>query len=83
MSAEIAVVIQVRGGEPSVRVSEPGEPEAVMPVKFVPPFPPPVELRKLPRALQEAILAASAELAEEEYRTNADLTDFDAMDLED
>jgi hypothetical protein len=47
--------------------------------KPVPPWPAPVELRKLPRQVQEAILAASAELAEEEYRTNKDLTDFEAF----
>jgi hypothetical protein len=47
--------------------------------KPVPPWPLPVELRKLPRHVQEAILAASAELAEEEYRTNKDLTDFEAF----
>jgi hypothetical protein len=34
---------------------------------------------KLPHQLQERILAASAELAEEEYRTNKDLTDFEAF----
>jgi hypothetical protein len=32
--------------------------------KPVPPWPPPVDLRKLPRQVQEAILAASAEWAE-------------------
>jgi hypothetical protein len=47
--------------------------------KVVPPWPSPVELRKLPREVQERILAASAELAEEEYRTNKDLTDFEAF----
>jgi hypothetical protein len=47
--------------------------------KPVPPWPSPVELRKLPRQVQERILAASAELAEEEYRTNRDLTDFEAF----
>ncbi len=36
--------------------------------KPVPPWPSPVELRKLPQSLQKQILAASAELAEEEYR---------------
>lgn len=45
----------------------------------VPPWPSPVELRKLPRHVQERILSASAELAEEEYRTNKDLTDFEAF----
>jgi hypothetical protein len=47
--------------------------------KPVPPWPSPVELRRLPRLLQERILAASAELAEKEYRTNRDLTDFEAF----
>ena len=47
--------------------------------KVVPPWPSPVELRKLPREVQERILAASAELAEEEYRSNKDLTDFEAF----
>ena len=51
----------------------------VVPEKLRPPWPRPTELRKLPREQQEAILAASAELAEEEYRTNKDLTDFDAF----
>ena len=47
--------------------------------KPVPPWPSPVELRKLPQRTQERILAASAELAEAEYRTNKDLTDFEAF----
>ncbi|HEV3446161.1 MAG TPA: hypothetical protein VG099_16080 [Gemmataceae bacterium] len=47
--------------------------------KPIPPWPSPVELRKLPRSLQERILAASAELAEEEYSTNKDLTGFEAF----
>ena len=47
--------------------------------KVVPPWPSPVELRRLPREVQERILAASAELAEDEYRTNKDLTDFEAF----
>ena len=47
--------------------------------KPVPPWPTPADLRKLPRQVQEAIMAASAELAEQEYRTNKDLTDFEAF----
>jgi hypothetical protein len=50
--------------------------------KPVPPWPSPVDLGKLPRPVQEKILAASAELAEAEYRTNKDLTDFDAFAAE-
>jgi hypothetical protein len=47
--------------------------------RVVPPWPSPVELRKLPRDVQEQILANSAEFAEAEYRTNNDLTDFEAF----
>ncbi len=45
----------------------------------VPPWPSPVDLRKLPRQVQQRILEASDELAEEEYRTNKDLTGFEAF----
>jgi len=45
----------------------------------VPPWPSPVELRKLPLQVQDTILAASAELADEEYRTNKDLAEFEAF----
>ena len=41
------------------------------------------ELRKLPPEERDAILAAQAALAEAEYRTNADLTDFEAFGEED
>lgn len=47
--------------------------------KPVPPWPSPVELRKLPLDTQQQILAVSADLAEEEYRTNSDLTGFEAF----
>ncbi len=47
--------------------------------KPVPPWPSPVELRKLPLHVQGTILAASAELAEQEYRTNKALTEFEAF----
>jgi hypothetical protein len=41
------------------------------------------ELRKLAPVERDAIMAAAAALAEEEYRTNASLTDFDAFGTED
>ena len=47
--------------------------------KPIPPWPAPVDLRRLPRQLQERSLEASAELAEQEYRTNRELTDFEAF----
>jgi hypothetical protein len=47
--------------------------------KPVPPWPRPVDLLKLPREVRDEILAASAELMEEEYRANKDLTDFEAF----
>ena len=43
----------------------------------------PRELRKLPPAERDAILAAAAALAETEYRTNAALTDFEAFGEDD
>ena len=41
------------------------------------------ELRKLPAAERDAILEAAAAVAEEIYRTNEELTDFDAFGEED
>jgi acyl-CoA reductase-like NAD-dependent aldehyde dehydrogenase len=41
------------------------------------------ELRKLPAAERDAILEAAAEQAEEEYRTDAELTAFEAFGKED
>ena len=41
------------------------------------------ELRKLPPAERDVILAAAAALAEHEYRTNAELTDFEAFSEDD
>lgn len=42
----------------------------------------PGELRKLPRAQRQAILAAAAALAEEDYRSDKELTDFEAFSEE-
>ncbi len=41
------------------------------------------ELRKLPAAERDAIMAAAAALAEAEYRANPELTAFDAFGKED
>ena len=41
------------------------------------------ELRKLPPAQRDAILEAAAALAEIEYRTNPELTAFEAFGKED
>lgn len=41
------------------------------------------ELRKLPPAERNAILEAAATLAEEEYRTNLELTAFEAFGKDD
>jgi hypothetical protein len=38
--------------------------------------------RKLPRAERQAILAAAAALAEEDYRSDKDITGFDAFSEE-
>ena len=39
----------------------------------------PGELRKLPREQQDAILAAAAAMAEEDYRSDKELTGFEAF----
>jgi len=41
------------------------------------------ELRRLPAAEREAVLSAAAARAEKEYRSNADLTDFEAFGQDD
>jgi hypothetical protein len=41
------------------------------------------ELRKLPREERDAILQAAAALAEEVYRDNPELTDFEAFGEDD
>jgi hypothetical protein len=41
------------------------------------------ELRKLPAAERDAILEAAAALADEIYRTNPELTDFEAFGEDD
>lgn len=40
------------------------------------------ELRKLPRAQRQAVLAAAAALAEEDYRSDKELTGFEAFSEE-
>lgn len=42
----------------------------------------PSELRKMPREQRQAILAAAAEMAEEDYRSDRELTGFDAFSEE-
>ena len=42
----------------------------------------PSELRKMPRAQRQAILAAAAERAEQDYRSDRELTGFDAFSEE-
>jgi hypothetical protein len=42
----------------------------------------PGELRKLPREQRQAVLAAAAELAEEDYRSDKELTAFEAFSEE-
>ena len=42
----------------------------------------PAELRRLPRERRQAILAAAAELAEEDYRCDKELTGFEAFSEE-
>jgi hypothetical protein len=44
--------------------------------------PTPTELRRMPREQRQAILAAAAALAEDDYRTDKELTDFNAFSEE-
>jgi hypothetical protein len=46
------------------------------------PRPTPAELRKMPREQRQALLAAAAEIAEEDYRSDKELTGFDAFNEE-
>ncbi len=49
---------------------------------FPAPRPTPAELRKMPREQRQAILAAAAELAAEDYRSDKELTGFEAFSEE-
>lgn len=60
------VEIRLKTAQPEV------PPGAVAPVS-------PSELRKMPREQRQAILAAAAERAEEDYRSDKELTGFDAF----
>jgi hypothetical protein len=42
----------------------------------------PAELRRMPREQRQVILAAAAELAEQDYRTDRELTGFEAFSEE-
>jgi hypothetical protein len=42
----------------------------------------PGELRKMPREQRQAVLAAAAEMAEQDYRAGTELTAFDAFSEE-
>ena len=42
----------------------------------------PAELRRMPRAQRQAILAAAAELAEQDYHSDKELTGFEAFSEE-
>jgi hypothetical protein len=44
--------------------------------------PGPAQLRRMPREQRQAILAAAAEMAEQDYRSDKELTGFDAFSEE-
>ena len=44
--------------------------------------PTPAELRRMPREQRQAVLAAAAEMAEDDYRTVRELTGFEAFSEE-
>ena len=53
------------------------EAEPIAPARFTP-----GELRRMPREQRQAILAAAAELAEQDYRSDKELTGFEASSEE-
>ncbi len=63
------------GAEVEIRLSEAPAAVAARP-------PTPAELRRMPREQRQAVLAAAAELAEEDYRSDKELTGFDAFSEE-
>ena len=68
---------EFRGKKLKLTVLEIAEPQEA--VAQYAPAPSPEELLELPFAERERILAAQAALLEEEYRTNPDLTAFEAF----
>lgn len=68
---------ELRGKKLKLTVLEIAEPQETTP--YYTPAPSPEELLKLPFAERERILAAQAALLEEEYRTNPNLTAFEAF----
>lgn len=52
------------------------------PTTLPPTRPTPTELRRMPREQRQAILSAAAELAEEDYRSDKELTGFEAFSEE-
>ena len=63
------------GAEVTIRLNE-------EPAPVPAPRPTPAELRRMPREQRQAILAAAAALAEEDYRTDKELTGFEAFSEE-
>jgi hypothetical protein len=63
------------GIEVEIRLND--APSPVLPVR-----PTPAELRRMPREQRQAILAAAAALAENDYRTDKELTGFNAFSEE-
>src|SRR5438128_2428634 len=74
------VRVEIRLCEAPSRV--PPEPQTGMPAEAEP-VPParltPAELRRMPREQRQVILAAAAELAEQDYHSDKELTGFEAF----
>lgn len=63
------------GAQVEIRVSEAANPDPATLLT-------PAELRRMPREQRQAVLAAAAEMAEEDYRTDRELTGFEAFSEE-
>ncbi len=66
------------GAQVEIRLKEESDSERVRPAACASP----ADLRKMPREQRQVILAKAAELAESDYRTDKELTGFDAFSEE-
>lgn len=67
------------GAQVEIRLTDVGAPTTPVPMARLTP----TELRKMPREQRQAVLAAAAEMAEEDYRLDKELTGFEAFSEED
>ena len=74
----VPIALLPEGAQVEIRLSE--LPAEKAPVKASRPTP--TELRKMPREQRQVILAAAAEMAEDDYNSDKELTGFEAFSEE-